>query len=233
MLPVITKDNVSYFDIAVQTDYQFSIAMRLASLSSPQPYTNLELREFIGDLESASTEAWLLWSRVPAMTQDRKVSIGAHGGWTKQEFHALLLLHAFYDIDPDCDPQAIPVGQESSLDDPESLVVAVEALCSDPWADQALLAYWADKRLQSLSRALGGAFELRVAVPERNTPLLEGFKKLGYFCFDYDPDPYHFGPEKKLHEGFGDLYFAKLLRVRHRKTQGKRYLVPKSSFDFR
>lgn len=225
MSPFITHQGVSYYDSPVESDYHFSIAMKLASLSSPQPYSNLELREFIGDMQ-AVTEAWLLWSRTPMLTQARKHK----QGWTSMVFHALLLLHAFYDPDPDDlpNPTAPCSGIKGSEapEDPESLVVAVEALCSDPWADQALLAAWADKRLHSLSAALGGAYELRVAVPERNTPLLGGFKKLGYFCFDYDPDPYHFGKEKRIDEGFGDLYFGKLLRVRHRKTQGKAYLFP-------
>jgi len=224
-LPIVTHEGVGYYDSPVRTDYHFAMAMRLASLSSPQPYTNLELHEFVDDV-SASTEGWLLWSRVPSLTIDRKFGEGIHRGWLSQSFHALILLHAFYESDPDEPPTCSELGDSEAPEDPESLVVAVEALCSDPWADQALLATWADKRLQRLSDALGGAYELRVAVPERNTPLLGGFKKLGYFCFDYDPDPYHFGAEKRVDEGFGDLYFGKLLRIRHRKTQGKRYLYP-------
>jgi hypothetical protein len=84
------------------------------------------------------------------------------------------------------------------------LYVDADVLAREPWADTALCAYWADKRLRAASEALGGASELRITATERDIALQRELKALGYFCFDWDRQA-------------GEYHFSKILELRSRK----------------
>lgn len=233
MNPVVKYHGVDYYEYRVQSHHQLDTAVRLSKLSQFTPMSHKDLDDFLSYSMDGVREAFLLASIAPAIREAPSRYLWSPDTspiWTpgtppgdswgtvfaaefekyqSQSFEALLLL--------DC------VEDDFDLEAP---VVSVAALCRDPWSEAAPTASWLDMRLRDASEALGGALELRISVPEADTPLQRELRGMGYFAEDYLPDQ-TYNPSLPWSRNLGSIRFIKLLRIRDRHLLGRQFLSPK------